>query len=283
MIAARIGGGVDLRVSPGELVGLVGPNGAGKSTLMRAALGLVPASGHRALGDTPLAELPPAARALRAAYLPQSREIGWPVTVEVLVSLGRAPHRALAQPLTAADRLAVENAMQRMDVAKFRDVAATRMSGGEQARVLIARALAQDAPLMLADEPTAGLDPAHQIAVMESFADMAREGRGVVVSLHDLGLAARWCTRLVLLDQGRIAADGAPRDVLTAERLRSVYGIDAHLAEAAGALIVQPLSRVARDGEPLQPHFGGRDRGQRAGIPAGAGRSEDTHGGGKHG
>lgn len=241
--------GVDFGVSAGELVGLVGPNGAGKSTLMRAALGLIPATGRRTLRGTPLARLSPVARARRAAYLPQSREIGWPVTVEVLVALGRAPHRALAQPLTAADRRAVAQAMARMDIADLRAVPATDLSGGEQARVLIARALAQDAALLLADEPTAGLDPAHQIAVMESFAAIAGEGRGVVVSLHDLGLAARWCTRLVLLDHGRIAAHGPPRDVLTPERLRSVYGIEAHLEEAAGGLIVQPLSRVDGTGE----------------------------------
>ncbi|WP_339947482.1 ABC transporter ATP-binding protein [uncultured Albimonas sp.] len=229
---------VSLRVEAGELVGLVGPNGAGKSSLMRGALGLA-----RAEGRSSLTALPAAERARAAAWLPQSREIAWPVSVETLVALGRLPHRAPGAPLSAADREALEAAMAGVDVLRFRDRPATELSGGEQARVLIARALAQAAPLTLADEPTAGLDPAHQLAAMEAFAALAGEGRAAVVSLHDLGLAARFCTRLVMLDQGRVVADGPPAQVLTAERLREVYGIESFLAQADGVLIVQPLAR----------------------------------------
>jgi len=232
--------GIDLTVAPGECVGLIGPNGAGKSTLMRAALGLVPHGGRSALAALPARE-----RARRAAWLPQAREIAWPVSVEVLVSLGRTPHRAPGAPLSAADRDAIEAALARMDLAPFRDRAATELSGGEQARVLIARALAQAADLLLADEPTAGLDPAHELAAMETFAALAAEGKAVIVSLHDLGLAARWCTRLVLLDGGRIVADGLPGEVLTPARLAETYGITAHLAETDRGLVVQPLSRIA--------------------------------------
>ena len=113
--------------------------------------------------------------------------------------------------------------------------------------MLIARALAQDAPLLLADEPTAGLDPAHQIALMRLFGELAAEGRCVVASLHDLGLAARWCSRLILVDRGAIVADGAPRDVLTVDRLRTVYGVDAHIGEAEdGGVLVVPLNVVRR-------------------------------------
>ena len=128
-----------------------------------------------------------------------------------------------------------------------RQRAASELSGGEKARVLIARALAQDAPLLLADEPTAGLDPAHQIALMRLFGELAAEGRCVVASLHDLGLAARWCSRLILVDRGAIVADGGPRDVLTVDRLRTVYGVDAHIGEAEdGCLLVVPLNVVGR-------------------------------------
>jgi iron complex transport system ATP-binding protein len=248
-LGVRLGGravlqDVSLRVAAGECVGLIGPNGAGKSTLMRAALGLIGAAGARSLGGDPVAALAPAERARRAAFLPQEREIGWPVTVRALVALGRAPHRPRLAALGPADEAAIEAAMQRMDVAQFADRPATDLSGGERARVLIARALAQEAPLLLADEPAAGLDPAHQLALMETFAALAREGRAVLASLHDLGLAARWCDRLVLLDRGRVVADGPPQAVLTAERLAAVYGIRAHLDWGGDGPVVQPVARL---------------------------------------
>jgi iron complex transport system ATP-binding protein len=232
-------------IDSGELVGLIGPNGAGKSTLLRSILGLVRAEGEVALAGHDMAALRTSERARRVAYLPQEREIAWAVSVEMLVSLGRAPHRPHFAGLTEADRTAVARAMRRMEVDSLRDRPATELSGGEKARVLIARALAQDAPLFLADEPTAGLDPSHQIALMRIFASLAGEGRSVVASMHDLGLAARWCSRLILLDRGEIVADGPPSDVLTAERLRRVYRVEAHFGEAAGKMIVQPLAVAA--------------------------------------
>ncbi len=233
--------GLSLAVQEGEFVGLIGPNGAGKSTLLRAALGLIPSTGKIAIAGKDAAAMPAKERARHLAYLPQEREIGWPVSVEMLVSLGRAPHRPAFAGLDAADTAKIEEAMRRMEVDAFRNRPATDLSGGEKARVLIARALAQDAPLLLADEPTAGLDPSHQITLMRLFSELASEGRGVVASLHDLGLAARWCTRLVLIDKGRIVADGPPREVLTAALLREVYGVEAYLGETQGGMIVQPL------------------------------------------
>ena len=228
--------GASLSIAGGELVGLIGPNGAGKTTLMRGALGLLPHGGRSSL-----TEMPPQARARHAAWLPQSREIAWPVSVETLVMLGRVPHLSAGQRPGEADRAAVAHAIATMGLAGCEARAATELSGGEQARVLIARALAQQTPLILADEPIAGLDPGHQIATMTAFAALARGGRALIVSLHDLGLAARHCTRLVLMHKGRIHADGPPEAVLTEANLRDVFGISAHLTHGPDGVIFQPL------------------------------------------
>ena len=228
--------GISLDVAAGEVVGLIGANGAGKTTLMRAVLGLLPFHGHSSLAD-----MTPGDRGRHAAWMPQAREIAWPVAVETLVALGRTPHLATGQRLSDRDRAAVDRAIARMGLEPLRQRTATNLSGGEQARALIARVLAQETPLLLADEPVAGLDPAHQISTMQSFTALAAEGCGVVVSLHDLGLALRHCTRLVLLHQGRIAADGPPLEVLTPERLRAGFGISAWIAETAQGPVLQPL------------------------------------------
>jgi iron complex transport system ATP-binding protein len=232
--------GVDLHVGPGELVGIIGPNGAGKTTLMRAALGLVKSTGH-----STLAGLSPRARARAVAWMPQAREIAWPVSVGRLVMLGRTPHLGAGQRPCAPDSAAVDRALHRMDLLALRDRIATRLSGGEQARVLIARALAQETPLLMADEPIAGLDPGHQIATMRTFASLAAEGRSVIVSLHDMGLAARHCTRLVVIHRGGIAADGTPAQVLTPDLLRDVFGISAFVQQTAGGMVFQPMEVLA--------------------------------------
>lgn len=232
---------VSLRVAPGEVVGLVGPNGAGKTTLLRAALGLVPHT-----GESSLSVMTPRARARHAAFLPQSREIVWPLAVADVVALGRTPHGET----TERDAAAIEAALVRMDLVALRDRAATQLSGGEQARVLIARALAQETPLLLADEPGAGLDPAHAIAVMRTFRALAGEGHGIVVSLHDLGIAARHCTRLVALKDGRLAADGTPAEVLTPGRVHALFGVTAFAGQADGGPVFQPLDLAhARTGK----------------------------------
>lgn len=225
--------GVSFELREGELVGLIGPNGAGKTTLMRAALGLLPFS-----GESSLAELSPQYRARHAAWLPQQREIAWPVSVEDLVALGRLPHGAGG---AEADRLAVDAALDRLQLDPLRHRDATQLSGGEQARALIARALAQESRLLLADEPIAGLDPAHQIAVMEVFADLAKEGHGLLVSLHDLGLAARHCTRLILVAEGGILADGPPAKVLVPELLARAFQITAFHEDTPDGPVFQPL------------------------------------------
>ncbi|WP_112872652.1 ABC transporter ATP-binding protein [Paracoccus endophyticus] len=226
--------GIDLDLRAGEFVGLLGPNGAGKTTLLRAALGLLP---HR--GRSSLALLAPQDRARRAAFMPQGREIAWPVSVEDLVALGRMPHDGARR-----DRGAVDRAIEALDLGPLRHRPATALSGGEQARVLIARALAQDTPLLVADEPVAGLDPAAQIRVMRAFAGIAAQGGAVLAALHDLGLAARHCSRLVMLHDGRVAADGPPGEVLTPDNLARVFGITAHFATGRNGPIFQTLDTL---------------------------------------
>lgn len=226
--------GVSLRVMPGEVVGLLGPNGSGKTTLLRAALGLLPHEGMSSLTRLGAAE-----RARAAAFLPQGREIAWPVPVEDLVTLGRAPHGRADK-----DHPAVTRAIERMGLADFRLRAATALSGGEQTRVLIARTLAQEAPLVLADEPVAGLDPEAQIRTMQVFADHASVGGAVVASVHDLGLAVRHCTRLLMLKHGKLVADGPPAKVLTARNLAEVFSIRGYHAETEDGPVFLPLGTV---------------------------------------
>ena len=228
--------GVSFDVGPGECIGLLGPNGAGKTTLMRAMLGLIPHEGRSSIAALPARE-----RAQKAAWMPQTREIAWPISVESLVMLGRIPHMASGQRPRQVDQEKVDAALAAMDLDTFRVRTATRLSGGEQARVLIARALAQDTPLIVADEPVAGLDPAHQISTMQTFAGLAEAGRSVIVSLHELGLAARHCTRLLLLSEGRIVADGTPAEVLTLERLADVFGIRAFYQDTEDGPVFQPV------------------------------------------
>ncbi|MDO9526571.1 MAG: ABC transporter ATP-binding protein [Gemmobacter sp.] len=228
---------VSMSVAAGEFVGLIGPNGAGKTTLLRAALGLL---AHQ--GRSSLAALPVAARARVAAFLPQSRDVAWPVDVETLVGFGRVPH--LDGVPTKDDRAAVDRALTRMGLEPFRNRTVTALSGGELARVLIARVLAQETPLILADEPIAGLDPESQIRTMEVLADLAAEGRAVVASVHDLGLAMRYCTRLVMVSQGRLVADGAPGRVLSDDNLAKVFGIRVFRGETPDGPVLQPVAVI---------------------------------------
>ncbi|WP_326525236.1 ABC transporter ATP-binding protein [Sphingomonas sp.] len=247
-IDVRLGGrlvldALSLTLAPGSLVGVIGPNGAGKSTLLRAMTGLVaPDSGGIAIDGVPLPSVPRRDLARRIAYLPQGQTVHWPISVERLVSLGRLPHLAPMSRVGARDATAIERAMERADVLRFRDRPATELSGGERARALLARALAVEAPALLVDEPLAALDPGHQIDVVELLRREAHAGLFVVVVLHDLTTAARYCDRLVLLDAGRIVADGAPLEVLTPERLASVYGVSARIADG----LVVPLARIDR-------------------------------------
>ncbi|MBU0724795.1 MAG: ABC transporter ATP-binding protein [Alphaproteobacteria bacterium] len=234
-----------LALAAGDFVGLLGPNGAGKTTLLRALAGLLlPQFGSVRLDGQPLTALPAADRARRLAYLPQGAECHWPLSVAALVALGRLPHRAPWAALSPVDIAAIDAAMAFTDVRHLADRPVTRLSGGERARVLLARALAVDPAILLADEPVAGLDPGHQLDVMALLAARAQAGGAVLVVLHDLTLAARFCRRLVLLQAGRILADGPPEAVLTPANLRAAYGIDAHISHTDEGLLVVPGRRL---------------------------------------
>jgi len=243
----RVLHGIHAALGPGTLTGIVGPNGAGKSTLARAVLGLLALSAGRVTIDgDDVGRIKRGDLARRIAYLPQGQTLHWPLSVERLVALGRLPHLAPFSTIADTDRAAITRAMARADVAGLAQRDATLLSGGERARVLLARALAVEAPALVADEPLAALDPGHQFEVMDLLAEEARGGALVIAILHDLSMAARYCDRLLLLDGGRLVADGPPGEVLTEARLAEVYGIRARIEHEEGATLIVPLGRGAR-------------------------------------
>ncbi|HEY0598483.1 ABC transporter ATP-binding protein [Brevundimonas sp.] len=228
---ARLGGrtvldGANLLVERGELVAVVGPNGAGKSSLIRAFAGLLPLAGGvaRLRGDD-VAGLSPHARADRAAYLPQERRIAWNLPAVEVAALG-APFLSAAEALERA-----RGALAEVEAAHLADRGVAEMSGGERARVVLARALATGADALLVDEPIAGLDPEAQLMVLERLRARADAGQAVLVSLHDLPLAARFADRAAVLDRGRVVADGAPLEALTREVLEQVFGLTGRWVE----------------------------------------------------
>jgi iron complex transport system ATP-binding protein len=235
--------GVNLELAPGALIGLIGPNGAGKTTLLRACASLIPhSSGTISLNGRLLEDWDRRQRARIVGYLAQEKAVQWPVSAARLVALGRLPHLGPWDALPGQDEAEVAKAMAATDVVDLSDRAVTELSGGELTRVLVARALAGAPSLLLADEPVSGLDPAHAIQVLTILRELARAGRTVVVVLHDLMLAARFCERLVLMDRGGIAAEGAPLDVLTPLNLERYYGITADIVAHGGEHYVLPRS-----------------------------------------
>lgn len=215
---------VSLEVAPGEIVALLGPNGAGKTTLLRAGLGLIPlTTGEASLGDGVARGLSARARALRAAYLPQRPQSIWPISVEALVALGRYAHGAAPDRLGARDQAAVDAAIEACGLTALRTRRMDEISGGEKARAHLARALAQEAPLVLLDEPTAGLDPAQALIVADILRTRAARGIGIVFSTHDVSLAAATAHRALLLRDGAVVAEGAPFAALTPEALEAAY------------------------------------------------------------
>jgi iron complex transport system ATP-binding protein len=218
---------VDIAVSTGEMVGLIGPNGSGKTTLLRIMARLrAPDAGTVSLEGRRLQQVGERELSKQIAYLAQGGDVHWPMRVEALVALGRLPHRRAFRDQTPSDRAAIEQALIAADVAYLRNRTMAHLSGGERMRVQLARALAVEASLLLADEPVAALDPLHQLRVMKLLRDAARRGTGVIVVLHDLSLAARFCDRLVMIANGGIVAEGPPVAVLTPATLAEAYGVD---------------------------------------------------------
>ena len=235
-IVVRLGGrvvldGVSIAARDGETLGLIGPNASGKTTLMRVLAGLVAPDGGTlfAIENRPR----------YIAYLEQNAAVHWPLAVRRVVALGRLPHLGPFQRPGVADARAIDDAMAQADVAGLADRPVTELSAGEKARVFLARALATEPRVILADEPVASLDPYHQIQVMELLRGHAARG-AVIAVLHDLTLAARFCDRLVLLHGGKVAAEGTPGDVLTPDNVARVYSVTATFGDG----YVVPLARL---------------------------------------
>jgi iron complex transport system ATP-binding protein len=251
-IDVRLGGrsvleGASVVLEAGRITGIVGPNGAGKSTLIKALARLLAlAAGRVTLDGRDLRQLAPRETGRAIAYLPQERLVHWPLAVGAVVALGRLPHGGSARAPAESDRACIMKAMDAMDVTHLADRTVGTLSGGELARVLVARALAQEARIILADEPTAGLDPGHALALFGALRRLAAEGRTIAVALHDLSLAARFCHHVVVLEAGRVAAAGPTGSVLTAERLTAVFGARMAIGEIAGCPVIVPVAPIGR-------------------------------------
>ena len=237
--------GVDLHLAAGEWLGLIGPNGAGKSTLLRAIAGLVPHGGTVALtcGRRP--------EGTDVALVPQIPALPEGMTVAEYALLGRSPHLGWLATESRRDRRIVASVLERLDLSGFADRPVTQLSGGETQRVVLARALTQQAPILLLDEPTSALDLGHRDAVLELIDSLRRkDGISVVAAMHDLGTAARFADRLALIDRGRIVADGPPRNVLVPGKLSDVYATPLSVHTIDGEIVVLPAARARQEHQP---------------------------------
>ncbi|MEW4447662.1 ABC transporter ATP-binding protein [Qipengyuania sp. JC766] len=231
---------VSVMLEAGSVTAICGPNGAGKSTLLSVLAGLNdPASGRAMLGETPLSALDPRQRAQRIGFLPQEPDIAWDLAVRNLVSLGRLPHRDRATGL-------VDNALAALDLVGFADRPVSTLSGGERARVLLARVLAGEPEWILADEPLAALDLAHQAQLVGHLKAVARKGAGVVIVLHDLALARNHADRVILLSEGRIHSEGEPATSLSPAGIAEVFGVEGEWLGEEGRLAFSPVLHTER-------------------------------------
>ena len=218
--------GVSFALRPGELVLLAGRNGAGKTTLLRTLIGAIaPDAGRVELEGKALAAWPGRARARQLAFVPQSVDTPFEFTGRELVTMGRHPHRGRGEGLRPDDDVAIERALAMVDAVAFADRRVTTLSGGEQRRIAVARALATEAPLLLLDEPTNNLDLEHALQLVGMLRRFAAAGRSALVASHDLNLVARHCDRVVLLHQGRVFADGPPEQALAPANVEAVFGV----------------------------------------------------------
>lgn len=233
---ARVLDDVSLAFARGRVTALLGPNGAGKSTLLACLAALrKPDAGIATLHGADVTALAGRDRARRIGLLPQTGDVHWNIDVRTLVGLGRLPHRG-RWGATDADRAAIDRAMAATDVTAFAERGVAHLSGGERARVLLARVLAGEPEWLLADEPLASLDPAHQRDVAAILRGVAAAGRGVVLVVHDLGIAARIADDIVLLRCGRVVAAGPAADVLTAPLIGETYGITVEIGRTPGGM-----------------------------------------------
>jgi iron complex transport system ATP-binding protein len=230
----------DVTLHAGEFTVLAGPNGAGKTTLARAMAGLLAHEGEVTLNGARLSSLRPRARAQALAYLPQGHEFHWPMSVEHIVALGREPHADPFSDISAVDRAAILNAMEATAIGHLAERTITTLSGGERARVALARALATEAPILIADEPIASLDERHQLIIMDMLRDTAHRGAAVLAIIHDLTLATRFADRVVLMNEGRIVANDKPQLALTPERIADVFGISVNRVETPDGPLLIP-------------------------------------------
>lgn len=233
------------QVKAGELVAVVGANGAGKSTALRALAGLLtPRTGTVKLDGISLSQIARAELGRAIAYLPQDRTVHWGLSVRNVVALGRLPHKSFASGLSSKDDTAVKAAMERMDVLHLEHRSIAHLSGGERTRALLARALAQETNYIIADEPAAGLDPAHALALFEDLKSLANDGKAVITALHDLACAARYATRVLLFKDGRCTCDGPSDQVLSSGNLAEAFGIDAMVSHVEGIPVFLPRSAL---------------------------------------
>lgn len=232
--------GVSAAFEGGSFTAIIGPNGAGKSTFMSVLAGLIPPNGGSVMLDGALlASLPSRKLAQRRAYLPQNARCEWPITVERVVALGLTPILPAFGRLPLGEQEQVDKAMEACDLLPFRDQPATTLSGGELARAMLARAIVGDPEVLMADEPTAGLDPRHALDAMTRLRDLAKAGRMVIVAMHDLSLALPFANRVIALRNGKLVADGKVEAVVTADLLKQLYDVEARVARDDEGMVIR--------------------------------------------